>query len=436
MASTISSWIGSAAATLALHVPSEIQRTNDFQSDRTAASIEPTYYQPDSYEGIEWDRLRAFERMPPKNKRQKPLTSWVWDHGWRLYKPADGREYWICRLCHLAPTKPKNAVRFAYLCGKATSSASTHMKDCHHLGPNGPIPRTTPSTPSRGRGTQSVLDGHCAGAAERNAAAEAFNYETFKGFLTRFFVVEQIPLVKVESQALKDLLIYCNPRCKAALPGRTTLKRYITSAYNQVLPAVELELANASSKINLSFDLWTSPNRRLSLLGVVAHYLDRCFEPRALLLALPQMTGAHTAASLSTQLVSILDHYKLRDRFGHAVTDNASENRACLDIMAQELGIDAAQCHVRCMGHVINLVAHKVLFGSDVESFEHELSNATAEAVELMTWRRKGPIGKLHNLIRYIGHSPIRRDAFTKLQEAAFESQPDDDLGAPKPRPK
>jgi hypothetical protein len=67
------------------------------------------------------------------------------------------------------------------------------------------------------------------------------------------------------------------------------------------------------------------------------------------------------------------------------------------------------------MGHVINLVAHKVLFGSDVESCVHELIKFTAEAVELMTWRRKGPIGKLHNLIRYITHSSNRRDAFIKL---------------------
>jgi hypothetical protein len=110
-----------------------------------------------------------------------------------------------------------------------------------------------------------------------------------------------------------------------------------------------------------------------------------------------------------------LDHYKLRERFGYAITDNASGNRACLNLLAQELGIDAVQSHVRCIGHVINFVANKVLFGSDVESFEYELSNTTAEAVELLTWRRKGPIGKLHNLIRYIGFSPNRRDAFTKL---------------------
>jgi hypothetical protein len=91
----------------------------------------------------------------------------------------------------------------------------------------------------------------------------------------------------VQSEAFRDLLIYCNPRCEAALPLRTTLRSYMTSAYEHALTAVETDLAMARTKINLSFDLWTSPGRRLSLLGVVAHYLDNRFKPRAVLLALP-----------------------------------------------------------------------------------------------------------------------------------------------------
>lgn len=80
-------------------------------------------------------------------------------------------------------------------------------------------------------------------------------------------------------------------------------------------------------------------------------------------------------------------------------------------------------------------MAYKVLFGSDVESFEHELGNVTAEVVELMTWRRKGPIGKLHNLIRYITYSPTRRDAFIRLQEVAIESRGENEGGGPKQQP-
>jgi hypothetical protein len=38
---------------------------------------------------------------------------------------------------------------------------------------------------------------------------------------------------------------------------------------------------------------------------------------------------------------------------------------------------------VRCIGHVINLVAQQVLFGGDVESFEESITNVTAVEAEL-----------------------------------------------------
>jgi hypothetical protein len=80
-----------------------------------------------------------------------------------------------------------------------------------------------------------------------------------------------------------------------------------------------------------------------------------------------------------------LDHYNLRESFGYTITDNTSENRAYLNLLSQELGFNTAKRHVLYIGHIINFVAYKVLFGSDVELFEYELDNVTAEAVELMT---------------------------------------------------
>jgi hypothetical protein len=119
--------------------------------------------------------------------------------------------------------------------------------------------------------------------------------------------------------------------------------------------------------------------------------------------------GAHTAVNLSTQLSKLIHHFHLETTFGYAITDNASENRACINLIAEELALDAGKRHVLCIGHIINLVAHKVLFGSDIESFEQELENdVTNELLKLTSWRRKGPIGKLHNLIRYICHSTQR----------------------------
>jgi hypothetical protein len=423
MASDISSWITSAAPTSELNAPTELQRTNDFPSNRTTDSDDtaetPTFFD------IDWDRLRGYEHPPPQHKRLRGKPSFVWRHGWRLRKIQDGQDYWICRHCHTGPKQPPNPARFAYVCTKATSSAIEHLKGFHRLGPHGRLAPESiaPITPLQG---QSSLDAYySAGAAsERNRAAESFDYDVFKGLLTRLFTVEQIPLRKIDTPALRDLLVYLNPRCKPAVPSRNTLRAYIATAYESALEVVEAELATARTKINLSFDLWTSPGRRLSLLGVVAHYLNDRFEPRAVLLALPRMRGSHNAANLSTQLSALIRHFKLEKCFGYAITDNASENRACLNLLAEELGFDPAKRHVLCIGHIINLVAHKVLFGSDIEAFEHKLeSHVTAEAVELASWRRKGPIGKLHNLIRYIMYSSTRQEAFIRLQEIAIENR-------------
>jgi hypothetical protein len=75
------------------------------------------------------------------------------------------------------------------------------------------------------------------------------------------------------------------------------------------------------------------------------------------------------------------------------------------------------------MGHIINLVAHQIRFGEDVEAFEDSLENVALEELELRSWHKKGSISKLHNLIRYIYHSSKWRELFKEIQQR--QSQPD-----------
>jgi hypothetical protein len=120
------------------------------------------------------------------------------------------------------------------------------------------------------------------------------------------FTEEQLALKKVEVPALRELLIYLNPRYSVAIPSRSALRKGITAAYDKALTAVARELQTASTKVNISFDLWTSPGRRLLLLGVVAHYLNDNFEPRVILLAMPRMQGSHTAVNLKGQIFDLV----------------------------------------------------------------------------------------------------------------------------------
>ena len=136
------------------------------------------------------------------------------------------------------------------------------------------------------------------------------------------------------------------------------------------------------------------------------------------LLALLRMYSRYTRVSIAEQIYEILTHFRIADNFGYAIADNASENTACLDHLSELLKVDLEKRRVMCMGHVINLVAQQCLWGSDVDAFEEELTNVTAEEIELREWRKRGPIGKLHNLIRYACHSSKRKDLLKTIQRS------------------
>ena len=124
------------------------------------------------------------------------------------------------------------------------------------------------------RNAQRTIDSFNSLIRERNDAILEFDLAVFKAMLVRLFTVEALPLIKVESATFRDLLIYLQPNVRGCVPSRRSLIRYISYAYGESLSSIVSALASAKSKIHLSFDLWTSPGRRLSLLGVFAHYLD------------------------------------------------------------------------------------------------------------------------------------------------------------------
>ena len=78
--------------------------------------------------------------------------------------------------------------------------------------------------------------------------------------------------------------------------------------------------------------------------------------------------------------------------------------------------IPFSQHHLRCFGYILNLVAKALLFGWNSNAFEADILTAKVlnnEVAELDFWRKKSPIGKLHNIISYIRGSPQWQIVFT-----------------------
>jgi hypothetical protein len=83
--------------------------------------------------------------------------------------------------------------------------------------------------------------------------------------------------------------------------------------------------------------------------------------------------------------------------------------------MAEE---DIRNHRTRCFGHMLNLAARAFLWGEDPDSFEREAFTEAAfqvEERELRLWRKRGAVGKLHNIVRFVRASPQRRELMKSL---------------------
>ncbi|KAI8416722.1 hypothetical protein FOFC_03035 [Fusarium oxysporum] len=71
---------------------------------------------------------------------------------------------------------------------------------------------------------------------------------------------------------------------------------------------------------------------------------------------------------------------------------------------------------LRCQGQIINLAAKTFLFVTDNEKLERDdsdLHNVTLKHIE--AWRKKGPLGRLHNFVVYIQRSVQRSQKFLAI---------------------
>jgi hypothetical protein len=292
------------------------------------------------YADVEWNRpsLRGYTR----SKSSALKTSWVLDYRCRIDN-KDGEEYWLCRECH----RRKDHRKHLYRAGDQTTGGATHLKNVHGTVNGGLIAGIKHSQAS---GRQKLV-GQQIGkkcktadyfqlpqgtlAAVVNALAEMFNIHEFRSLLLRRIVFDHIPFKKVESDAFKALLLFCNPLLAAELPSARTVSRWINSAFNGVQGVVTELLATALGLVHFSFDMWTSGN----------------------------------------------------------------------SLVAKAVMIGGGSCSEPYM-----------------DVFEQQLESlARDEREQLAQWRRRGPVGKLHNIVVWIYRSPQRIEMFESLQRKAID---------------
>ena len=102
-----------------------------------------------------------------------------------------------------------------------------------------------------------------------------------------------------------------------------------------------MELRNAFHKsdgqIHFSFDIWTSPNS-LTMIGVIAYWIDEKQQLQTALLGLRQLIGQHSGENMALKVLEIIKDFEIGSRIGHFMADNVSSNDTCIGEMAKHLG--------------------------------------------------------------------------------------------------
>jgi hypothetical protein len=95
------------------------------------------------------------------------------------------------------------------------------------------------------------------------------------------------------------------------------------------------------------------------------------------------------------------------------MSDNVGSNNLVIKVFCKKLKLkNLIARRLKCLKYIINLAAKAFLFNKEEGGFDFKISKlkiikfAERQALKLLVfWRKKGFIGKLHNLINWIRNS-------------------------------
>ncbi|KAK5996251.1 Putative AC transposase-like protein [Cladobotryum mycophilum] len=366
-----------------------------------------------------WKGKRYVNDDLMSKKGSRGRTSWIVNEGIfiREITPLDqyGDAFWVCRRCdHMGHSKPFKA--------SATTSAKEHLQRAHR------IYRSL----SGGSTTSSDTDDQPPPKRTRISTVFPKNQVHKLHELALGYIINSNEAFNTfDDPFIRSLMMDLNMQLFSGLSlNRTNQRQMLDTIFNDNKKIIRDELQNALTKVHLGFDLWTSPNR-LAINGIVAHFTDPNGIHQHRLLALRQQYGAHTGNNIASTLHKVIQDWDIEDRVGTIICDNATNNDTCIQHLFQLLNpmmmpSDASDRRMRCFGHILNLVGRAFLYGEDSETFEQESQHYEALKdidKDLRHWRRRGPIGKLRNIVKFIRSSPQRSERF---QHSAHELNTED----------
>lgn len=381
------------------------------------------------------DRLFRHFRGYTWSQRSRNTKSWVWEYGFDIEKDLERR--WVCRLC-IQRNKPKPGNVIAM----GTQNAERHLWEQHKVqDPSGkrsaPVSRKKSMT-----GYQTITKAFNLDLtapreqAIANHLIKSFNRNVFQRLVVEWIVESNLSFREPENKRLRTIFEYLNPLVAStdAHVGHDTIRKRAVAEFEKHKGKVIEVLRNAPGLVHVSFDGWRSRNKH-ALYGVACFFRGEDGQARKLILGVPELTVRHFGANIGHEIIEILESYEIPDeKIGYFILDNAPNNDTAMKTIGERFGFCSMERRGRCFGHVINLVVKAILFGKDIDAFEGRLGRGDISATtEHELWRKKGPVGKLHNLVVAIHRSDVLTTLLRSIQQLEFDASEDPRIRIRKP---
>jgi hypothetical protein len=112
-------------------------------------------------------------------------------------------------------------------------------------------------------------------------------------------ILDNVKHRKAASKRLKRAFKIANSQAASSVPSPRSIANWIHELFDHFEPVVIREIANARSKTSITFDGWGSKHEKISVVGVVVHFINEHYENVTRLIGLPELPG-HRKAGVGT----------------------------------------------------------------------------------------------------------------------------------------
>ena len=336
----------------------------------------------------------------------------------KVFFNEDGREIWPCKHCN-----------GKYIIAGGTLNIEKHLWGKHKVFEESPMESKLKTQQLSIR--ESMASSEANPFKRRKLAQDTFDEKpldagTVESLYVKWISTDNKALRLAGCLEFRAFLTYLNANVNVYLPSSAnSIGEWVLRQFDIEKERIRQRIQSARSKVHISCDLWTSPNS-LPILGVVAHYISEDNILESSTLAMIELKGKHEGENIAPNVVRIIEEWGLLSKLGFFQMDNAGNNdtmlRALSRILREDHSIkyDHRLHRIRCQGHILNLAVHSFLFVTDSENLEDETLDEKGKKDALKAiegWRKKGPLGKLHNFIVYLQASVQRLQDFLRLSK-------------------